>query len=246
MASTYPVAHPLMSKFERALTLTTDEKLAILLLPVQVEAVKADQAILREGARPTRSAHLLEGTACNAKVSAGGRRQILAFHLPEDSPDLTSFLLEVRDSDTWAITDCDLAYVDHRDLDQLCSEQPRLARFLWRTTLVDAAVHREWTMNVGLREGLSRLAHLFCELATRMAHIGRAAGGVCHLGLTQADLGEATALSDVHLNRMLQELRRRELITFTKGTLTVLDWDRLAELADFRTDYLHLPNARAA
>jgi CRP-like cAMP-binding protein len=143
--------HPLLSKFERALVLTEAERYAIILLPVQLETVRANQAILREGARPTRSCLLVEGLACNPKVTCGGKRQILAFHIPEDMPNLTSLHLEVRDSGTWAMTNCAPAFVDHRDLDQLCEEQPRLAKFLWRSTLVDASVHREWTVNVGLR-----------------------------------------------------------------------------------------------
>jgi CRP-like cAMP-binding protein len=68
----------------------------------------------------------------------------------------------VRDCDILALTDCTLAYVEHRGLLALCLAQPRLALDLWRTTLVDSAVHREWTLNVGQREGLSRLAHVFC------------------------------------------------------------------------------------
>jgi CRP-like cAMP-binding protein len=238
--------HPLLSKFERALVLTESERLAIMLLPVQMETVRADQAILREGARPTRSCHLVEGQACSSKVGPNGKRQILAFFIPEDTPDLTSLRLELRDSDIWALNDCILAYVTHRDLDQLCDEQPRLAKFLWRSTLVDAAIHREWTLNVGLREGLSRLAHLLCEMMVRMEFIDRAKDGSCYLGLTQEDLSEATGLSEVHLNRMLQDLRRRKLISFAKGTLTVHDMGRLAELGDFRTDYLHLLRAKAA
>lgn len=238
--------HPLLSKFERALVLTESERVAITLLPIHIERVKADQAILREGARPTRSCHLIEGQACSSKVGPNGKRQILAFFIPEDTPDLTSLRLERRDSDVWALGDCTLAYVTHRDLDQLCDEQPRLAKFLWRSTLVDAAIHREWTLNVGLREGLSRLAHLLCEMMVRMEFIDRAEDGRCFLGLTQEDLSEATGLSQVHLNRMLQDLRRRRLISFAKGLLTVHDMDGLAELGDFRTDYLHLPRPRAA
>ena len=235
--------HPLLSKFERSLVLTEAERDAITALPVHQETVRADASILREGDRPTRSCLLVEGVACNAKVTLGGRRQILAFHLPEDMPDLTSLHLEVRDSDTWALTDCTLAFVDHRDLDRFCDEQRRLAKFLWRSTLIDASVHREWTVNVGAREGLNRMAHLFCELHLRMQTLGRVKDGTCVLSLTQGDLAEATGLSNVHINRVIQELRRLQLISFTRGQLTVHDWDGLVELADFRTDYLHLPPA---
>lgn len=232
--------HPLLCKFERWIVLTDDEREAIKALPVRQEVVLADRAILREGDRPKRSCMLVEGLACNAKVTHGGKRQILAFHLPEDMPDLTSLHLEVRDSDTWAMTDCTLAFIEHRDLDRFCDEQRRLAKFLWRSTLIDASVHREWTVNVGARDGLARMAHLLCELMVRMQSLGRAKDGRCALPLTQQDLGEATGLSVVHVNRVIQELRRQELISFTRGQLTILDRDRLVELADFRADYLHL------
>jgi CRP-like cAMP-binding protein len=240
------VPHTFLSKFERSLALTEAERQAISALPLREELVRADQAILREGDRPKRSCMVVEGLACNAKVTRGGGRQILAFHLPEDMPDLTSLHLEVRDSDTWALTDCTLAFMDHRDLDRFCDEHYRLAKFLWRSTLIDTSIHREWTVNVGMREGLSRTAHLFCELMLRMETLGRAKDGSCALPLTQEDLGQATGLSSVHVNRMLQELRKRELISFTRGQLTIHDWDGLVELADFRTDYLHLPTTRVA
>lgn len=238
--------HPFMSKFERVLTLTEEERQAILAVPVRVEQVRADEAILREGVPATRSCILIEGLACSSKGLLNGRRQILAFHIPLDMPDLTSFLLEVRDCDILALTNCTLGYVEHRDLLRLCTTQVRLALDLWRTTLVDSAVHREWTLNVGQREALERLAHVFCEMMTRMELIGLAKDKSCALPLTQEDLAEATGQSNVHLNRTLQELRRRELISFVRGRLTIHDWDGLVELAEFRTNYLHIPAAIAA
>ena len=146
-------SHPLLPKFERVLVLTREERQAIASLPVRIEATKADQVILREGAPATRSSFLVEGLVCSSKGLASGRRQILAFHIPLDMPDLASFLLEVRDCDILALTACTLAYIEHRDLLALCTAQPRLALDLWRTTLVDSAVHREWTLNVGPARG---------------------------------------------------------------------------------------------
>ncbi len=238
--------HPLIPKFERALALTEAERVALIILPIRLETVKSDQAILREGSRPTRACFLTEGLACNSKIGPNGRRQILAFHIPGDTPDLTSLHLEVRDSDTWALTDCTLAFIDHSDVDELCDEQPRIARFLWRLTLVDTSVHREWTMNVGLREAIVRMAHLFCEIMTRMEFIDRAQGGQCAFPVTQEDLAEATGLSPVHVNRVLQDLRRQKLLSFAKGKLTIHDRAGLEELGDFRADYLHLMQAKAA
>src|ERR687894_1790788 len=100
--------HPLLPKFERVLDLTDAERQAIISLPIRMEEVRADQTILREGERATRSFHLAEGLACASKMLRDGKRQILAFHIPDDMPDLTSLLLAVRDCDIWTLTDCTL------------------------------------------------------------------------------------------------------------------------------------------
>ena len=241
-----PIPNPLLAKFERALALTEQERHAISFVPLRLQTVRADQAILREGTQPKRCCLLIEGLSCSAKIVSNGNRQIVAFHIPGDMPDLNSFHLETRDTDVWAITTCEVAFIDHHDLRQLCEEYPRLATELWRITLADAAVFREWVVNVGRRDGISRMAHLFCEIMKRMETIGRAKDGVCPFPVTQRDLAEATGMSEVHVNRMLQDLRREKLISFGRGQLTIHDWNKLAEQADFSIDYLHLPLAMAA
>ena len=50
--------------------------------------------------------------------------------------------------------------------------------------------------------------------------------------------------SNVHVNRVLQELRRMELITLRKRVLTILDVDRLKAFCRFNPNYLHLDNTR--
>jgi CRP-like cAMP-binding protein len=232
--------HPLLPKLRQVLELSPEEVAAVERVPFRRERVAADEPILREGARPTRSFALEEGLACSSKIVSDGGRQIIALHIPGDLPDLTSLHLRQRDCDLWALVDCELAFHDHRDLQQLCAAQPRLNTALWRVSLVESSVFREWVVNVGQRESIKRLAHLFCEIAVRMQGAGRVTGGSCAFAATQDDLAEATAMSPVHVNRVLQELRRRGLLSFAKGRLTVHNWDGLAGLADFRDDYLHL------
>ena len=52
-------------------------------------------------------------------------------------------------------------------------------------------------------------------------------------------------MSNVHVNRVLQELRRQGLITLRGGRLTILDLPRLKTIAEFKSNYLHL-GARSA
>jgi CRP-like cAMP-binding protein len=94
---------------------------------------------------------------------------------------------------------------------------------LWKNTLIDASVVREWAVNVGERQALARVAHLVCETMARMDAIGQCHHDTCSLRLTQSDLADMTGLSVVHVNRTLQELRSQELITFDGRTLIIHD-----------------------
>ena len=233
-------AHPLIRKLESISTLTDDERDALVSLPMQVADLKADQDVVREGDRPSRSFTVLEGFACTFKIVGEGKRQILAFYIAGDIPDLQSLHLTVLDNSVSTITPCKVGFIRHEALHDLCGRYPRIAGALWRQTLVDAAIFREWITNVGRREGYSRLAHILCELVVRMRAVGLTQDDTCDLPITQSELADATGLTTVHVNRVLQELRGDGLIRLAGGTLTVLDWDGLKKAGDFDPTYLHL------
>jgi CRP-like cAMP-binding protein len=90
------------------------------------------------------------------------------------------------------------------------------------------------------RQGDARIAHLILELYTRLQLIGRAENKSFHLPLTQVQLGEATGMTSVHVNRIIQQLRRDDLLEFAHGTITIKDEARLRDLAGFDPIYLHL------
>ena len=60
------------------------------------------------------------------------------------------------------------------------------------------------------------------------------------LPLTQTEIGDATGLSNVHVNRTLKELRRLGLIQTNSKVHSILNWDGLREVADFDPAYLHM------
>jgi len=126
-------------------------------MPMQVETIRADQDIVREGDRPTRSCLLLDGCAATYKVTHTGKRQIVAFHIAGDIPDLQSLQLEVMDISLGAMTPCKVGFIRHEAINDVCEQHFRLARALWRQTLIDAAIFREWVVNVGRREALNAL-----------------------------------------------------------------------------------------
>jgi CRP-like cAMP-binding protein len=246
LVSSFSTNNAIIRKLQTILSLSDEERAAILALPVDQRELRAHQEIVCEGDRPTRSFVILEGVACASKLTGEAKRQILAFHITGDMPDLQSLHLETLDISIGAISACKVSFIQHADLRHLCGHHTRIAAALWRETLIYASIFREWMTNIGQREALSGAAHLMCEYVARMGAMGLAEDHSCQMPMTQQDLGDAMGISIVHVNRVLQELRRLGLIKFGSGNLTVLDWEQLKAVGDFDPGYLHLRRAEHA
>ncbi len=238
--------NPLIRKLDSVFTLTEDERQAILSLPMQVTVLKENQDIVREGDSPSRSCLLLSGFTCIYKVTGEGRRQIMAFNIAGDVPDLQSLHLRVLDNSVGTLTQCRVGFIPHEALHDICTRHPRLAAAFWRETLIDAAVFREWMTSIGQREAYPRIAHLLCELMVRLRAVGLADGHSFDLPITQAEFGDALGLSTVHVNRVSQSLRADGLIEMKGTTVTVPDWEKLEKAGDFDPAYLHLRQEQSA
>jgi CRP-like cAMP-binding protein len=242
----HPDHNPMIRKIESIFTLTDDERHALEKMPMQVMAIKADQDIVREGDRPSRSCLILSGFACTYKVTAQGKRQIVSFDLPGDIPDLQSLHLKVLDNSIGTITSCSVGFIPHEVLRDVCARYPRIASAFWRETLIDAAIFREWVMNVGRRETYNRMAHVLCELLVRLRAVGLANGYSCDLPITQGEFADAIGVTNVHVNRVIQQLRADGLIELNGDRLNILDWNRLKQVGEFDPTYLHLESDQAA
>lgn len=233
--------HDLMiSKLENSFPLSAEEKQALLELPIQLEDVKPHQDIVKMGDKPSQCCLLLEGFSCVYKLSLEGKRQIMTMHIPGDIPDLQSLHLEIADINIASISACKVGYIQHKDLHRLCERFPRLTSAFWRETLVDAAIFREWLLNIGQREGYSRIAHLICEIMLRLKAVGLTDDNTFNMPVTQAELADATGMTPVHVNRVLQALRTDGLIISNKKQITIPDWQKLTEASEFDPLYLHL------
>src|SRR5215210_4083437 len=221
---------PLIRKLESIGALSEQDREALASLPVEVRTLRADEDVVREGDVPSVCCLLVDGFMHRYKVLPDGKRQILAIHTPGDVPDLQSLFLRHLDHNLAASVPSTAGFIPHEALRALMRRYPTVADLFWRDTLIDAAIFRAWIVTMGQRPARSHLAHLLCEVFTRLRAVG----------LTQEDLGDACGLSTVHINRTLQELRGEGLIEFHSSRLTILDWARLQEVAQFDPAYLHL------
>ena len=238
--------NPFIRKIESVFTLTDDERRALENLPMQVTVLKDHQDLVREGDRPSRSCLILSGFTATYKITAGGKRQIVAFGIAGDLPDLQSLHLKVLDISIGTLTQCRMGFITHDDLHDLCARYPRIAAAFWRETLIEGAIFREWVTNVGRREAYNRIAHLFCEMLVRLRAVGLAEGHACNLPITQNEFADAMGITTVHVNRVLQAMRADGLIALNGDRLNIPDWERLKDMGEFDPTYLHLESDQAA
>jgi len=230
----------LIRKLESIATLSDEEHAAILGLPTRSRTLGPGQDIFRDGDRPSQCCLILEGWACRYKLLDEGRRQIFSFHIPGDIPDLQSLHLHTMDHSLGTLTEATMAFIPHENVRALIQRFPRLGGVLWRDTLIDAAIFREWMVGIGRRSAHQRIAHLFCEMATKARSVGLNDGDTYPWPVTQTELADSLGLSDVHVNRVLSDLKRDGLISLGRRVFTAHDWDALAALGQFDPNYLHI------
>ena len=212
---------------------------AIRELPIAVRPWEAGRPIVSDGDRPSNCCLLIEGFCVRAKTTTSGQRQILSIHIPGDIPDLQSLHLHRMDHDLIPVVSSTLGFISHTSMRDLTRRRPNVAEKFWRDSLIDAAIFREWIVNVGQRPADSRLAHVVLEVRFRLAVIGRAVGDSFDMPLTQEQIAEALGITPVHANRVIRQLREANIIDISRGRVAILNEAKLAQLAQFDDRYLH-------
>jgi CRP-like cAMP-binding protein len=83
-------------------------------------------------------------------------------------------------------------------------------------------------VRLGALTAYERIANLIVELLQRHEQVGLSDGRAVPWPISQEIMAEVVGLSAVHVNRILQQMRRDRLIELRAGTLLVLDPERLA------------------
>ncbi|MBV8925957.1 MAG: Crp/Fnr family transcriptional regulator [Bradyrhizobium sp.] len=227
-----------IKRVDEAIGLSQGDREALRGLQVVERVLTNREAICQEGDAASHCTVLLDGFLVRSKI-VGDREQILAVHVPGDFPDLQTLHLPVLDHDIVSVGPSRVGVIPHAHLKAILTASPTLTHVFWRETLVEAAIFREWVCNVGARSALASVAHLICELAARLDAVGLLQDHSFQLPLVQQDIANARGISAVHVNRTLQELRKRKLISWEGRSVTLLDRKELGKLAGFSGEYLH-------
>jgi CRP-like cAMP-binding protein len=190
--------------------------------------------------RPAAGIYAIDsGWAILERTLQDGRRHVLDFLLPGDLFGLDAVFLDYGCSDVTALTDASVACIPQTRLTRLIAADPRLSATILQMQLRTQAMLDERLVTVGRRTAAERVAHLLVELWCRLRRRGLARGLAYELPASQSLLADVLGLSTVHLNRSLQQLRRRGLVEVRQGRVDICDLRGLMSFACFDDAYLH-------
>ncbi len=230
---------PFIRKLEYGAELSDQDRRHLEEAASDVREIGPRQDLISEGDRPEYVHLLVEGWACRYKLLPDGGRQIMAYLLAGDFCDLRIAILGEMDHSIATISASRVAYIPEKVIAQLTSKHEAINRALWWATLVDEGTLREWLVNMGRRLADKQLAHIFCELLVRLQAVGLADETGFDFPITQDELADTLGMSQVHVNRMLQQLRGDDMILLENRRVTIPDVDRLKDFAGFDPSYLH-------
>jgi CRP-like cAMP-binding protein len=230
----------LLRKLGHGARLSSAEATAVRAAVTDIRHVPAHEVLIHEGDAPEFVHVVLSGYVCRYKMLPDGGRQIMAWLVPGDFCDLHVSLLGQMDHSIATLSAARVARIPRKEANSLALGASALTRAFWWATLVDEGVLREWLVNMGRRPASPRIAHLFCELHSRLSAVGLVHEGALEFPLTQADLADTVGLTTVHVNRVIRWLREAGLLAWKGHVVTIEDVPRLRAFADFDPNYLHL------
>lgn len=183
---------------------------------------------------PSQPRFILSGWAACFKMLRDGRRQILSILLPGDglgvcerqtplSLAAITTLTTVRTADASTFVTA-LRSGDHPTMQDVV----RVANAVDERMLIDQVVRN------GRQTAYERICHLFMEINWRLKLCGAIDSDAMPWPMTQEMIADALGLSIVHVNRMLQQMRREGLIEASHGQLTILKPSEMMAISEFR------------
>jgi CRP-like cAMP-binding protein len=198
----------------------------------QTHAAGAELACEGDLSAPPR--FVLTGWAARVRWLSDGRRQIVGFVLPGDSIGLYVRPHPLAVMSTIALTPVRTANaVPVRRALAESGPPAGLLEALEIAAGMDEARLLDQVVRLGRLTAYERICHLLLELRDRLTEVGLVHGASFPMPLTQEVLADAAGLSIVHVNRILQQLRRQGLLDLKSGRATLLDAERIESAADY-------------
>ena len=201
--------------------------------------LKVGHDLFRQGEPCDAIYNLVDGWIFHYSLLADGRRQILDFALPGAVLGFHPGAEAAMGYGAQALTDAVVCIIPQKALEPLSRRHPEVGLRLASLISQDRNLSFAHLTSIGRQSARERVAHLILELFVRFR--SRWPGHrveEMHLPLTQEHIGDATGLTGVHVNRVLGDLRQDGILTFSYRRLSILDPDRLVDVAGIDPEVL--------
>ena len=219
----------LAERLSHYVRLTETESLSLTQLEDQDRAYRRGSVIIRENESPRELFIVRSGWLHSSGVLGNGSRQIMRFHFQGDILGLPLLAFADSPETVTAVTDVVLAPFSREKLAQLIEDHPRLGALILGLSVAERVALADRLASIGRTSARARVGSLICEIVSRMRRLDAVGeGGFIQLPLTQEDIGDATGLTSVHVNRMMRALVDDNIIERNGGNqLRLLDEKRL-------------------
>ncbi|MBW6527776.1 Crp/Fnr family transcriptional regulator [Sphingomonas sp. RHCKR7] len=212
--------------------LTAPERAALDQLGERERTVRKGVTLVRENERSTELFALRSGMLIAYVLLDDGSRQILRFIFPGDLTGMAVIAFGKAPHALLALADSVVVPIDRTQLAELVLRHPRVALALAALEQVERTTLTDRLAGLGRLSARARVAAVLLDLRDRIRRQDDSTGDTFQLGLTQEEIGDATGLTAVHVNRMLRQLEDQGLIARSGGRVTLLDEARLMRSAN--------------
>ena len=220
--------------------LTAAERLALERLEERERHLRRGATLQRENDRAGDMYILRKGMMMSSVLLDDGSRQILRFHFAGDMLAVSSLVYREAIETISALSDCVVCPFERSAFAALVSEHPRVAALIMVHNQIDRAALTDRLAALGRTSAKARVAAILIEMRNRLRMLDKGISTSFMLGLTQEEIGDATGLTAVHVNRMLRQLEEERLITREAGRVTFIDERALERSANFVDRYVGL------
>ncbi len=229
--------------------LSESEKTALARLEERERAMERGEFLQREGDAVEESYIVKHGRLMGYVVLEGGSRQILRHYYAGDTLAASNTIYRTACETIVAIDAAVVCPIDKDGLRALLEEHPRVAAVLFALNQAERVTLTDRLASIGRTPAKARIAAVLLDVVFRLRLMKNDRIDEFDPRMTQEELGDATGLTSVHVNRMMRELVEDGLITRDGPTITIVDEPGLCELAHYQDrfadlDFSWLPAAR--
>lgn len=218
-------------------TITPAEHSALARLEERERPVRRGATIQRENDRVGELFILKKGVMMSSMLLDDGSRQILRFLFPGDMMGLSSLAYREAPETLTALSDSIICPFERTMLSEIVGEHPRLGALMMVYGQIERAALTDRLAALGRTSAKARVAAVLIDMRNRLRMVDKSISDSFALGLTQEEIGDATGLTAVHVNRMLRQIEEEGLITRANGHITFNNERALVRAANYVDRY---------